>query len=328
MSQDLNLVTQPCNSMSSKENLYSELDSKCKKDVDKLKQELFTLELPSQASQHLAQLYDKAFDAEDEVLQSVLNHVTEISETTDSRKNLPEINASTTPKPAKVSVSTASIFSSHGSNSSGDSSKISVNISSVSQHFPSLSLSNNSERDERFNLNSSTFCLLCNGDHKEEMLFIRITTIWSNLKQKISDELFARVTRIINDLDTKNNTLEIKNIFSKLTAEINTKITNELFACLSEVNSTFTVELVKNNNELNKKLTAKIAKINSCDTGYISDVQKIFNNEEIETLDYAFGTVGHEIHQLSGDKIGKGTVKSFYYGQRDSKFNIVMSIMR
>ncbi|GBC35923.1 hypothetical protein GLOIN_2v1652170 [Rhizophagus irregularis DAOM 181602=DAOM 197198] len=97
MSQDLNSVTQPCNSTSSEEKICSELDSKCKKgkSVDKLKQELFASELSSQepsieqnhvteisealcpekvtsdkssideASQHLAQLCDKAFDAED-----------------------------------------------------------------------------------------------------------------------------------------------------------------------------------------------------------------------------------------------------------------------
>ncbi|CAB4392462.1 unnamed protein product [Rhizophagus irregularis] len=97
MSQDLNSVTQPCNSTSLEEKICSELDSKCKKgkSVDKLKQELFASELSSQepsieqnhvtkisetlcprkvisdkssideASQHLAQLCDKAFDAED-----------------------------------------------------------------------------------------------------------------------------------------------------------------------------------------------------------------------------------------------------------------------
>ncbi|GBB89618.1 hypothetical protein RclHR1_16350008 [Rhizophagus clarus] len=52
------------------------------------------------------------------------------------------------------------------------------------------------------------------------VLFIGIATMWSNLKQKISDELSARVARIVNDLDAKNNTPEIENIFSKLTAEI------------------------------------------------------------------------------------------------------------
>jgi hypothetical protein len=106
------------------------------------------------------------------------------------------------------------------------------------------------------------------------VLFIGIATMWSNLKQKISDELSARVTRIINDLDTKNNTLDI---FSKLTVEINTKITNELSARLFEVNSTFTVELVRNNNELNKKLTGEITKINSRDAGYVSEAQKILS---------------------------------------------------
>ena len=88
-------------------------------------------------------------------------------------------------------------------------------------------------------------------------IFVGIVTMWSNLKQKISDELSACVTRIVNDLDTKNNTPEIENIFSKLTAEINTKITNELSARLSEVNSSFTAELVRNYNELNKKLTGE-----------------------------------------------------------------------
>ena len=41
--------------------------------------------------------------------------------------------------------------------------------------FPSLSLSDSSECGERFNLNSSTLCPLCNGDHKEE-------SIWNDIK--------------------------------------------------------------------------------------------------------------------------------------------------
>ena len=111
---------------------------------------------------------------------------------------------------AEVSESTAPIPSTHVSakrlngNSSDDSSRIdpvAVSTSSVSQvisskksrlpisilpedpeekrkhiiglvleRFPSLSLSDSSERGERFNLNSSTLCPLCNGDHKEESL--------------------------------------------------------------------------------------------------------------------------------------------------------------
>src|SRR6266542_4850545 len=59
-----------------------------------------------------------------EVLQSVSNHVTEISETAGPGKNLPEINASTTPMPAEVNISTAPIPLTHISNSSDDCSRI------------------------------------------------------------------------------------------------------------------------------------------------------------------------------------------------------------
>ncbi|GES93751.1 hypothetical protein GLOIN_2v1842500 [Rhizophagus clarus] len=54
----------------------------------------------------------------------------------------------------------------------------------------------------------------------------------------------------------------------------------------------------------------------------------VANKEEGETLDYAFETVRREIRQLTGEKIGKETVKNFYYGEGDPKFRIVMSIMR
>ncbi|RGB29798.1 hypothetical protein C1646_766152 [Rhizophagus diaphanus] len=129
-------------------------------------------------------------------------------------------------------------------------------------------------------------------------IFVRIITIWLNLKQKISDKLSARVTRIVNNLDTKNNTPKIKNIFSKLTAEINTKITNEISTCLSEVNSSFTTELVRNNNELNKKLTREIAKINSRDAGYFSKAQNILSmiNDIEEDCCNDFGKISSEFN--------------------------------
>src|ERR1051325_3927074 len=125
------------------------------------------------------------------------------------------------------------------------------------------------------------------------VLIIGIATMWSNLKQKISDELSACVTRIVNDLHIKNNTPEID---SKLTAEINTKITNELFARLSEINSTFTAELDRINNdlnnklneevnagfgkintELNGKLTAEAEKNKARDDDFTKETQKIFS---------------------------------------------------
>ena len=45
-------------------------------------------------------------------------------------------------------------------------------------------------------------------------------------------------------------------------------------------------------------------------------------------MDYAFETARRELRELTEEKIGKGTVKSFYYGEGEPKFNTVMLIMR
>ncbi len=82
------------------------------------------------------------------------------------------------------------------------------------------------------------------------VLFIGIVTMWSNLKQKISDELSARVTRIV---DTKNNTPEIEKTF----IEMNKKLS----AHISEVNVNSTAEISKIKNEIYSQLTAEINKI-------------------------------------------------------------------
>ncbi|CAG8517639.1 8545_t:CDS:2 [Cetraspora pellucida] len=96
----------------------------------------------------------------------------------------------------------------------------------------------------------------------------------TKIKHEIADDLSARGTKIANELDGKNNTTitaEIKRIltddvYRKLTSEINTKIINELSTRLSEINT-----------ELNSKLIAEITKINTRDAGYASEAQKIFS---------------------------------------------------
>ena len=61
-------------------------------------------------------------------------------------------------------------------------------IGLVLERFPSLSLSNSSERGERFNLNSSTLCPLCNGDHKEK-------SVWNDIKGEWGDgEYYGELT--------------------------------------------------------------------------------------------------------------------------------------
>ncbi|PKC75761.1 hypothetical protein RhiirA1_448381 [Rhizophagus irregularis] len=50
------------------------------------------------------------------------------------------------------------------------------------------------------------------------------------------------------------------------------------------------------------------------------------NKEEGDTMDYVFKTVRCEIRQLTGKKIGRETVKSFYYDGGDPKFSAVKKI--
>jgi len=45
-------------------------------------------------------------------------------------------------------------------------------------------------------------------------------------------------------------------------------------------------------------------------------------------MDYAFETVRHETHVLTRKKVGKETVKNFYYDAGNPKFNTIMLIMR
>ncbi|PKB96599.1 hypothetical protein RhiirA5_434561 [Rhizophagus irregularis] len=51
-------------------------------------------------------------------------------------------------------------------------------IGLVLERFPSLSLNDSSERGERFNFNSSTFCPLCNEEHKEKSIWNDIRGEW------------------------------------------------------------------------------------------------------------------------------------------------------
>src|SRR5436190_14741132 len=67
------------------------------------------------------------------------------------------------------------------------------------------------------------------------VIFMEFATIWSNIKQKVSDELYAHAIKIVNDLDT----LEIEKTFT----EINDKLTTKIDTSISNFNSSFTAEI-------------------------------------------------------------------------------------
>ena len=77
-------------------------------------------------------------------------------------------------------------------------------------------------------------------------------TIWSNIKQKVSDELYARAIEIVDDLDTP----EIEKTFT----EFNDKLTAKVDTNISNFKSTFIVEISRIYAEIDGKLTAKTKK--------------------------------------------------------------------
>src|ERR1044072_5635297 len=124
------------------------------------------------------------------------------------------------------------------------------------------------------------------------VLIIGIATMWSNLKQKISDELSARVIKILIDLGILNNIPEKRSLHDQISTELNDKFDT----CISDINSIFTAKLGRINNDLNNKLneevnagfskintklnsklTTEAEKIKTHDGDFTREAQKIFS---------------------------------------------------
>src|SRR4051812_5199192 len=71
------------------------------------------------------------------------------------------------------------------------------------------------------------------------VIFMGFATIWSNIKQKVSDALYARAIEIVNYLDT----LEIEKTFTefndKLTAKVDTSISNFKSVFIAEISKIY-----------------------------------------------------------------------------------------
>ena len=105
------------------------------------------------------------------------------------------------------------------------------------------------------------------------VLIIGIATMWSNLKQKISDELSARVIKILIDLGILNNIPGKRSLHDQISTELNDKFDT----CISDINSIFTEKLDRINNDLNNKLTAEAEKNKARDDDFTKETQKIFS---------------------------------------------------
>ena len=99
------------------------------------------------------------------------------------------------------------------------------------------------------------------------VLFMGITTIWSNIKQKVSDELYARAIEIVDYLDTPEIEKTFTEFDDKLTAKVDTSISN--------FKSIFIAEISKIYAEIDGKLTAEAEKIKPRDDDFTRETQKM-----------------------------------------------------
>ena len=125
------------------------------------------------------------------------------------------------------------------------------------------------------------------------VLIIGIATMWSNLKQKISDELSAHVIKILIDLGILNNIPEIGK--RSLHDQIFTELNDKFDTCISDINSTFTAKLGSINNDLNNKLNEEV------NAGF----GKI--NTELTAVFIFIGTIGNFEPDSRSDMSGVGS---------------------
>ncbi|RIA84659.1 hypothetical protein C1645_831913 [Glomus cerebriforme] len=111
------------------------------------------------------------------------------------------------------------------------------------------------------------------------VLFMGIATMWSNIKQKVSDELYARAIEIVDYLDTPEIEKTFTEFDDKLTAKVDTSISN--------FKSTFIAEISRIYAEIDGKLTAEAEKIKARDGDFTKEAQKILSmvNNMITRLD-------------------------------------------
>ncbi|CAG8626723.1 11266_t:CDS:1, partial [Paraglomus brasilianum] len=157
--------------------------------------------------------------------------------------------------------------------------------------------------------------------------------MWMIPKQKISDELSARDIKINTSITAIG---KIKHeISANITAEMNTKVANELSSRVLEINDKSTVEICKFKNEIKARDNAFssetngiLASLNTIASKF-SEIEKILNiiitfvkfrqNYRVKgandySLDQMCAVASVDILNLGMGAIGKDTIKGFYRG--------------
>ena len=189
-----------------------------------------------------------------------------------------------------------------------------------------------------FEVNSTfTAELVRNNNELNKKLTGEIAKINSRDAGYVSEA--QKILSMVNNVTTRLDNIEeaCRNDFGNISSEFNSvrasieALRNEMiqrYAIAQRLQVDFDQLSVANHSSSSESSSSRLS--DSSLEENRNRFKRVFNSnkEEGETLDYAFETVRREIRQLTGEKIGKETVKNFYYGGGDPKFRIVMSIMR
>ncbi|RIA85521.1 hypothetical protein C1645_830679 [Glomus cerebriforme] len=151
--------------------------------------------------------------------------------------------------------------------------------------------------------------------------------MYENLKQKISNELSARVIKIVNDLDTQNNIPEIEKrpLYDQIFTKLNDKLIAKVDIYISDVNSFFTAEFGRIYAEINSKLIAEAEKNKAYDDDFTRKAQKIFsmvNNitTKVNNIEEAFQRSNFDQRSVSNESETNSSLSSSSSSGSSQKF--------
>ncbi|RIA89569.1 hypothetical protein C1645_824691 [Glomus cerebriforme] len=142
--------------------------------------------------------------------------------------------------------------------------------------------------------------------------------LWTEMVNgKINTELNSKLSAEIEKFKARDDDFNRK--AQKILNNITTKVNNIKEACRNEfgrISSEFNASIEALQNEMIQRYV------------FAQRLQIEFDQVGGDSLDYMFETVRCKICDLTGKKIEKSTVKSFYYGEGSPKYDVVMLIMR
>jgi len=128
------------------------------------------------------------------------------------------------------------------------------------------------------------------------VLFMGFTTMWANIKQKVSDELYARAIEIVEYLDTPEIEKTFTEFDDKLTAKVDTRISNFKSTFIAEINEIYA--------EINRKFTEKDEKNKARDDDFTNESQSMISTvtERLDRIEEAchndFGNISSEFTSI------------------------------